>query len=84
MTQIEVIELMQSALRYYADGSSWELYLDGAGNHGTDCDATTNDRGRRARQALAKLKASLEEQKGLPDLLPQNTETKHPTQIPTP
>ena len=84
MTKLEAIQLMQSALSYYASSGSWELYLDGAGNYGTDCDATANDRGRRARQVLKQLRAlDLEaEQTPLPTALPVNEEPKHPTQIP--
>ena len=90
MTNLEAIKLMKSALSYYASNDSWELYLDGAGNHGTDCDATANDRGRRARQALAQLKTALEleavspvEQENLPTVPPVNEDPKHSTQIPT-
>ena len=84
MTKLEAIKLMKSVLSYYASSGSWELYLDGAGNHGTDCDATANDRGRRARQVLKQLRAAkLEpEQDNLPTVLPVNEEPKHPTQIP--
>jgi len=35
MTTIEAFELVQSVLSYYASSDSWDLYLDGAGNHGT-------------------------------------------------
>ena len=84
MTKLEAIKLLQSALSYYASSGSWELYLDGAGNHGTECDATANDRGRRARQVLKQLRAAkLEpEQAPLPTVLPVSEEPKHPTQIP--
>ena len=85
MTKLEAIKLMKSALSYYASSDSWELYLDGAGNHGTDCDATANDRGRRARHALKQLSATdlKPELEDLPTVLPVNEEPKHPTQIPT-
>lgn len=84
MTKLEAIQLMKSVLSYYASSGSWELYLDGAGNHGTECDATANDRGRRARQVLKQLRAaeSEPEQTPLPTVLPVNEEPKHPTQIP--
>jgi len=86
MTTIEAFELVQSVLEYYASSASWELYLDGAGNHSTECDATTNDRGRRARQALKQLEVlELEPQEqSSQDVLPvAPTQEKHPTQHPT-
>ena len=88
MTNLEAIKLMKSALSYYASSDSWELYLDSAGNHGTECDATANDRGRRARQALEQLNTALElkvepEPQTLPTVLPVNEDPKHPTQIST-
>ena len=86
MTTIEAFELVQSVLAYYASSNSWEVYLDGDGNHGTECDATANDRGRLARQALKQLEAlELEPQQNpTQDVLPLTpTQEKHPTQHPT-
>ena len=82
MTKLEAIKLLKSALTYYASSGSWELYLDGAGNHGTECDATANDRGRRAKQVLKQLRTMELEQDNLSTVLPINEEPKHPTQIP--
>ena len=86
MTTIEAFELVQSVLSYYASSGSWELYLDGDGNHGTECDATANDRGRRARQALKQLETLELEPHQQPNqnVLPvAPTKPKHPTQHPT-
>ena len=79
MTKDDAIKKLMSVISYYASNDTWELYLDGQGNHSTECDASANDRGRRARKVLKELQnVELRYDEQLIPILKSNNSTQTP------